>query len=95
MTTRSREAAASDALTQALVRAAACGVRPRCADGEVAWMFLDDDPRPRAIAATYCAGCPVWSECDEVGQHQRFGTWASKDRTVRPGGKLERDSDAA
>jgi hypothetical protein len=30
-------------------------------------MFLDDDPRPRAIAATYCAGCIIWQECDEVG----------------------------
>jgi hypothetical protein len=76
MTIRSREAAANDALTKALLGLAAQGQRPRCADGEVAWMFLDENPRPRAIAATYCAGCVVWSECDEVGRYQRFGVWA-------------------
>jgi hypothetical protein len=30
-------------------------------------MFLDENPRHRAIAATYCNGCVVWSECDAVG----------------------------
>jgi hypothetical protein len=50
-------------------------------------MWLDEDPRHRAIAATYCDGCIVWAECDAVGQHQVFGTYASTDRTVRGGGK--------
>jgi hypothetical protein len=79
------EAQASDALTRALINAASRGVRPRCGDGEVAWMFLDESPQTRAIAATYCHGCVVWSECDEVGRYQTFGAYASKDRTVRPG----------
>jgi len=45
-TTYLRAAAeASDALTQALIRAAARGQRPRCGDSEVSWMFLVS-PRP-------------------------------------------------
>jgi hypothetical protein len=85
MTTCSAEAEAGDALTRALINAAARGQRPRCGDAEVSWMFLDEDPRHRAIAATYCNGCVAWVECDQVGQHQRFGVWASTDRTVMPG----------
>jgi hypothetical protein len=89
-TTHLRAAAeANDALTQALINAAARGIRPRCGDAEVAWMFLDDGPRPRAIAATYCAGCIIWQECDEVGQHQRFGVWGGVDRTRSPGRKRD------
>jgi hypothetical protein len=95
MTSRSREAVANDRLTQALVRAAAAGIRPRCADGETSWMWLDEDPRTRAVAASHCNGCVVWSECDQVGRYQTFGTYASKDRTVRAGRKLQRDSDEA
>ena len=94
MTRHSSEAEANDRLTQALVRAAARGDRPRCADGETSWMWLDESPQTRAIAATYCNGCVVWSECDQVGRYQTFGTYASKDRTVRAGRKLQRD-DAA
>jgi hypothetical protein len=87
MSRREAEAQANDQLTQALLRVAARGELPRCGDSEVGWMFLDEDPRTRAIAATYCVGCPVWFECDEVGRYQRFGTWASRDRTVRLGQK--------
>jgi hypothetical protein len=94
MSRRDAEAQANDQLTQALVCAAARGVRPRCADGETSWMWLDEDPRTRSVAATYCAGCVVWSECDQVGRYQTFGTYASKDRTVRAGRRLQRD-DAA
>jgi hypothetical protein len=82
-----RAAEANDKLTMALISAAARGVRPRCGDSETSWMWLDEDPRHRAIAATYCNGCVVWSECDAVGQYSSFGTYASKDRTVRPGRK--------
>jgi hypothetical protein len=89
MTGRSREAEANDALTQALVRAAARGERPRCGDSEVAWMFLEESRQTRAIAATYCNGCVVWFECDEVGRHQRFGVFGGRDTTVRPGRKRD------
>ena len=85
--TRLRAGEAHDALTRALLNAAARGERPRCGDSEVSWMFLDENPRHRAIAATYCNGCVVWSECDAVGRYQTFGTYASKDRTRAPGKK--------
>jgi hypothetical protein len=58
-------------------------------------MFLSEIEAERRLAATYCTGCPVWVECDQVGRFQRFGTWASKVRTQRPGRKLERDDEAA
>ena len=54
-------------------------------------MFTDENPRTRAIAATYCNGCVVWSECDAVGEHSTFGTWAGRDRTRQ----ARRDSEAA
>jgi hypothetical protein len=86
-TERTRASEATATLTQALINAAARGQRPRCADGETSWMWLDEDPRIRATAATYCNGCVVWSECDAVGRYQTFGTYASKDRTKAPGKK--------
>jgi hypothetical protein len=52
MTRRITEAQASEALTRALITAAAAGQRPRCSDGEVSWMFLDEDDRIRSIAAS-------------------------------------------
>jgi hypothetical protein len=90
MTTTATRVCATEAsaqLTQALVNAAVRGQRQRCGDSEVSWMFLDENPRHRAIAATYCNGCVVWSECDAVGRYQTFGTYASKDRTRAPGKK--------
>jgi hypothetical protein len=89
MTRRDAEAAANDELTQALVRAAAAGVRPRCGDYETSWMWLDENPQTRAIAALMCAGCVVLAECDAVGRHQRFGVFGGRDTTVRPGRKRE------
>ena len=87
-TTRLRaEAEASDRLTQALVRAAARGVRPRCGDSETAYLWLSDHDGERKQAALMCRGCPVFDPCDAVGQHQRFGTWAGRDRTRAPGKK--------
>jgi hypothetical protein len=95
MTRRMSEAQATEALTRALITAASQGKRPRCSDGEASWMFLDENDQIRKIAATYCAGCFVWEECDQVGRHQRFGTWASRDRTQRPCQKLKPDSEVA
>jgi hypothetical protein len=90
MTTMARRAAlATGALNQALLNAAARGQCPRCSDGEASWMFTDEDPRVRAVAATYCNGCVVWSECNEVGVYQQFGVWAGKDRTRSPGHRSE------
>jgi hypothetical protein len=83
-----RDAArASDRLTRALLDLASCGQRPRCGDYETSYLWLSEDAQDRRLAALMCTGCAVWAECDEVGRHQRFGTWAGKDRTVRPPGK--------
>jgi Transcription factor WhiB len=89
MTTSHLRAAAeaSDALTQALIRAAAQGVRPRCGDYETSHLWLSDHDSERKQAALMCRSCVVWAECDEVGQHQPFGTWAGVDRTRAPGKK--------
>ena len=96
MTSRSREAQANDALTHALINAASRGVRPRCGDAEVGWMFTDENPRTRAIASTYCAGCVVIEPCGEVGRYQRFGVFGGRDTTARtPSQKSQRDNDAA
>jgi hypothetical protein len=76
-----RVSEANDRLTQALIRAAARGVRPRWGDYETAHLFLSEDPHERRIATAMCTGCVVWLECDEVGKHQKFGVWASTDRT--------------
>jgi hypothetical protein len=82
----SRDAArANDALTQALVRAAARGVRPRCGDYETSYMWLSEDAGERRLAALMCAGCAVLQECGEVGRHQRFGVFGGRDTTNRPG----------
>ena len=76
---------ANEQLTRALVTAAARRIRPRCGDYEVSHYWLSEHEGERALAATWCTGCVVFTECGEVGQHQRFGTWAGVDRTVRPG----------
>jgi hypothetical protein len=52
-------------------------------------MFLSEVEAERRLAATYCTGCVVWAECDEAGRYQRFGTWAGRDTTVKPGRKRE------
>jgi hypothetical protein len=89
MTSRSREAEASDALTQALVRAAARGIRPRCGDYETSYLWLSEDAGERRIAAALCTGCPVLEPCAEVGVHQRFGVWGGRDFTKPPGRKAD------
>jgi hypothetical protein len=78
---------ANDQLTKALINAAARGIRPRCGDFEVSHYWLSEYEGERALAASWCTGCAVFAECGEVGQHQRFGTWAGIDRTVKPGRK--------
>ena len=80
-TTRLRAAAeANDVLTTALVRAAAKGIRPRWGDYETSYLWLSEHDGERKQAALMCNGCVVWAECDEVGQHQRFGVWGGRDR---------------
>jgi Transcription factor WhiB len=87
MIRRDAEAQANDAPTRALIDAASRSQRPRCGDYETSYLWLSEDAQDRRLAALMCAGCAVLTECDEVGRHERFGTWAGKDRTVRPPGK--------
>ena len=83
-TTRLRaEAEAGERLTRALIDAAARGVRPRCGDYETSYLWLSELEHERQRAARLCADCVVIAECDEVGKHQRFGTWAGVDRSRR------------
>src|SRR5687768_14584629 len=83
-TTRLLSSEANDQLTVALINAASQGLRPHCSDAG-SWLWLSEDPADRRLAAAMCSGCPVFEPCDEVGQHQHFGTWGGVDRTVRPG----------
>ena len=83
-TTRVRASEANDRLTMALITAASQGLRPHCSDAG-SWLWLSEDAADRRQAAAMCSACPVFDPCDEVGQHQRFGVWASVDRTRAPG----------
>jgi len=82
---------ASEALTRALLDAASRGVRPRCGDYETSHWFLSDHEGERAQAALLCAGCCVLSECDAVGQHQRFGVFGGRNTTRHANGKRPSD----
>jgi hypothetical protein len=87
--TAPKSARASDALTRALINLAAAGERTHCSDPESHHLWLSDDESDRAVAAQLCIGCPVWQECGAAAKarRERFGVWASVDRTVRPGQK--------
>ena len=80
-------AQANEALTQALISAAARGIRPRCGDYETSLLWLSELDGQRKQAAIMCRGCVVWAECDEVGQHQRFGVFGGVDTTRPANGK--------
>ena len=70
-------------LTDALLRLATAGKRPRCGWNGDAW--LSEDVVLRELAAGWCAGCSIWSECDAAAIEMRasFGVWAGRDRTRR------------
>jgi hypothetical protein len=78
-------AEANAALTRALLNAAARGQRPRCGDAEVSDYWLSEADHERALAATWCTGCVVIAECDEVGRHQTWGVFGGRDYIRRPG----------
>jgi hypothetical protein len=87
----------TDQLTRALLNIAARGQRTHCSDPTSHHLWLSEHPGERAIAAMLCRGCPVITECGEAAEanDERHGVWAGVDRTVRPGRKLQRDSDEA
>jgi Transcription factor WhiB len=84
--TASKGRIASDRLTRRLLDLVATGVKPHCSDPSDAWRWLSEDVNDRRIAAAFCSGCPVHTECDEAARANResFGVWASKDRTRQP-----------
>lgn len=73
------------ALNAALVRLAAQGVRPRCGEYGSHPLWLSEKPEERALAASWCTGCPVLVECGQAGAEYRanFGVWGGRDRTRR------------
>lgn len=87
--TKIAAARASERLTKALADIAARGERHHCADAEVAYLWLSDHERERAIAAKLCQACPVQLECwsAAAAQDERFGVWGSVDRTRQPNNK--------
>lgn len=72
-------------LQRALLAMAERGERPRCGEWGEDGPWLSEDPRMRALAARWCAGCPVLAECDRAGVEakHKFGVWGGKDRTRR------------
>lgn len=60
-------------------------LRPRCGDWAENNPWLAEDPRLRAMAARWCAGCPVLAECGQAAVESRatFGVWGGQDRTPR------------
>ena len=91
--TRTAAGQASERLTRRLIDLARQGIRPRCGDGEISWMFLDEDEHTRKIASTYCTNCVVLTECYEVGRYSSFGIYGGIDTTRRAGKKLQRSEE--
>lgn len=94
MTSHARQA--TDQLTLALINLAARGDgRPRCSDPTISDLFVSESETDRAKAAPLCRGCPVGTECGEVGKHQRFGVWNGVDVTARLGRPKRSAAEAA
>lgn len=76
--------AARAALDRALARMTADGRKPRCGEPGNHAVWLSDDPRLRALAATWCAGCLVLAECGAAALESQvtFGVWAGADLTA-------------
>ncbi len=74
---------AAEQLTRHLVDLATQGRRPRCGEPGSHELWCSDDPTDRALAARWCAGCPVMVECSAAADEQgeRFGVFGGVDRT--------------
>jgi len=77
--------AAHDQLARALVALAAQGERPRCGDSATHRLWTSDSPEDRQLAATWCNGCLVLTECGTAAEAtgERFGVWGGVDRSPR------------
>ena len=71
------------ALTDALLKMADEGQRPRCGDWNDNNPWLAEDPRLRALAAWWCDGCPIVAACAQAGKEMKvsFGVWGGQDLT--------------
>jgi hypothetical protein len=87
MTTAARQA--SDQLTRRLIDLARQGIRPRCGDAETSHMWTSEYEEERKQAAQWCVGCPVFLQCGQAAEahDERWGVWAGRDFTRRPGRK--------
>jgi hypothetical protein len=79
MTTRGQRA--SDALTIALLSAAANGLRAHCSDVATHHYWLSEFENERKLAMRACRGCPVFIECGAAAKANRetWGVWGGKD----------------
>jgi len=75
---------AAEQLTRRLVDLATQGRRPRCGDPGGHELWLSDDADDRALAARWCAGCPVLLQCRAAADErdERFGVWGGVDCTA-------------
>lgn len=75
---------ASEELTRALLAMRARDQRPRCGDGETSGYWTSDDATERVLAASWCAGCPIWDQCQAAADEQgaKWGVWAGIDRAL-------------
>jgi hypothetical protein len=85
MTTKGQLASAE--LTSALIRAAARGIRPRCADAETSHYWTSESEGERRLAQLWCAGCEVEIECFAAARANResWGVWSGVDFSTRAG----------
>ncbi len=74
---------AAERLTRALVDLADHGRRPRCGEPGGHEMWLSDDATERALAARWCTGCEVLTECGAAADEndEKFGVFGGRDRT--------------
>ena len=81
MSTKGQQA--SDALTIALLTAAANGLRAHCSDWATHHYWLSEFEAERALAVRACRGCPVFTECGDAARANReqWGVWAGKDHS--------------
>lgn len=75
----------TERLTRALLDLAVEGGRPRCAEYGGHAMWTSDDPDDRALAARWCAGCPILTHCYDaaVAEGERWAVRGGRDMRVK------------
>lgn len=81
-------AEALDALHEALTAALDARQPVPCRTPGRTALWTSDAHEERAEAAEACQACPILAPCRAAGRFERFGTWAGRDVTVKPGKKL-------